>query len=142
MTESSVAEELARVPLFADLTQRQLNRVARVTHETAYEVGDTVLREQDVGQKLVLISQGKATVTRQGVLLATVGPGDVVGEMSLIDARPRSASVVAETDLATLVIFRSDFRKVLDDMPAVWERLLLTQTDRLRAANRDLEALG
>ncbi len=142
MAQSETAKRLAEVPLFADLTQRQVNRVAKVAHESGYQAGDVLMKERALGQKLILIVSGQASVTSDGRKIATVGPGDAVGEMSLIDSRPRSASVIADTALETIVIFRSDFRKVLEEMPAVWERLLVAQTARLRAADKALEARG
>jgi len=66
----------------------------------------------------------------------------VVGEIALIDGMPRSASVVAETPLEALLIFRTEFRRLLDEIPGLWEKLLLAQTARLRSADRELAARG
>ena len=142
MTKSAQIEALLRVGLFSELSKRQLGHVAKVTYQSTYAAGDVVIKEQDTGHKLVLIVRGQAKVVRGGRRIASAGPGDAVGEIALIDGMPRSASVVAETPLETLLIFRTEFRKLLDEIPGLWEKLLLAQTARLRAANRELAARG
>jgi CRP/FNR family cyclic AMP-dependent transcriptional regulator len=105
------------VPLFTGLTKRQMAAVAKVVSHASFEPGAVLVRETEIGQKLIIIRSGTAEVIRRGIVapegpakgieqgtsrrLATVGPGDVVGELSLIDAVPRSASVVAETPLVS-----------------------------------------
>jgi CRP-like cAMP-binding protein len=90
---------------------------------------------------MLIIIDGTARVVRKGKRLATVGPGDFVGEMSLIDGYPRSASVVAETAVEALTLSSTAFKKLVADVPAFAWRLLQTQTQRIRAFDTRLETL-
>ena len=74
--------------------------------------------------------------------LATVGPGDVVGELSLIDGKPTSASVVAETQLEALVIYGTRFNKLLGSMPQLYPRLLVGLAARIRDLDRRGDVIG
>jgi CRP/FNR family cyclic AMP-dependent transcriptional regulator len=127
---------LQGLPLFASLTRRQLRAVAQECTTAHYEPGEVILKELDDGQHLVVIVEGEASVVRSDTPIATVGPGDAVGEMSVIDREPRSASVIAGTAVEGLVIYGTAFRELLDDYPTLVRRLLLAQTARLRELDR------
>lgn len=142
LTQAQVVEALAAVPLFSGLTRRQLRSVARVCSAVQYEPGTTLLKERDVAQHMAVILGGRATVVRRGQVLADVGPGDVVGEMSLLDGAPRSASVVAETTVDAILLYATDVRALLEREPAICMRLLVAQTARLRALDHRLATLG
>src|SRR5690606_16360457 len=119
LSRAETVDMLQQVPLFKGLTNRQLTAVAKVVDHLSVGAGEVLVKEQDFGTRLLIIRQGTAEVRRQGVQsdgstgaalsrrLATVGPGDFVGELSLIDGRRTAASVVAETPLDALVIYRS-----------------------------------
>ncbi|HJR93433.1 MAG TPA: cyclic nucleotide-binding domain-containing protein [Acidimicrobiia bacterium] len=139
---SELTDILHDIPLFAHLTKAQLRAVAKVATEEVYEPEAVILRQLDAAQHMVAIVHGKARVTRDGQTLATVGAGDVVGEMSLIDGQRRSAGVIAETEVEGVVLYRSAFMKLLETTPAMAIKLLLAQTARLREADRKLGALG
>jgi len=151
MPEVSRAETvrmLGSVPLFNGLTKRQLTAVAKVVAHVTFKPGAVLLRELRPGQRLIIIRSGVAAVTRQGVVdregvvggiqegrtrrLGTVGPGDIVGDLSLIDGKPTSASVVAETPLDALVIYRTEFDKLLASTPQLYPRLLVGLVERIR----------
>ena len=159
MSDISRAETihmLSRTPLFEGLTKRQLTAIAKVVDYQAYDPGAVLIREQEEVQRLVIIRSGTAAVTRRGVVsqegrgvqegagrrLATVGPGDVVGELSLIDGKRASASVVAETPLDALLLYRTRFRKLLSSMPDLYPRLLLTMAARIRAIDHRNDVIG
>jgi CRP/FNR family transcriptional regulator, cyclic AMP receptor protein len=107
-----------------------------------FEPGQLIVKEQDWGQHMVAITSGKANVVRGDRQLATVGTGDVVGEMSLIDGERRSASVVADGPVEGLVIYGTRFRKLLAEHPTMVMNLLLAQTARLRALDKQLARFG
>jgi len=145
------------VPLFSGLTKRQLVAVAKVVDHINFGPGAVLVKEMDVGRRLIIIRQGTAEVRRQGVVagngakeiadrgsrrLATVGPGDVVGELSLIDGKPTSASVVAETQLEALVIYGTRFNKLLGSMPQLYPRLLVGMAARIRELDRRGDVIG
>ena len=161
MAEVSRAETLRildSVPLFSGLTKRQLTTVAKVVDHASFQAGDVLVKELEVGQRLIIIREGTAEVRRRGVVarkgavtgaeqgisrrLATVGPGDVVGELSMIDGKPTSASVVADTSLEALVIYRTRFAKLLDSTPELYQRLLVGLAARLRAIDQRADFLG
>jgi CRP/FNR family cyclic AMP-dependent transcriptional regulator len=140
---------LGEVPLFTGLTSRQMADVAKAVSHASFEPGAVLVKEMELGEKLIIIRSGTAAVTRRGIVtregpakaieqgtsrrLATVGPGDVVGELSLIDGKVRSASVVAETPLEALVLYRTAFKKLLDSTPQLYPRLLIGMAARIRA---------
>jgi CRP/FNR family cyclic AMP-dependent transcriptional regulator len=145
------------VPLFSGLTKRQLAAVAKVVDHISFDPGDVLVKELDVGRRLIIIRQGTAEVRRQGVAvghgateaarggsrrLATVGPGDVVGELSLIDGKPTSASVVAETQVEALVIYGTKFQKLLGSTPQMYPRLLVGMAARIRDLDRRGDVIG
>ena len=160
MSEVSRAETvrmLTEVPLFSGLTKKQLTAVAKEVDHVSFEPGEVLINELEPGVRLIVIRVGTAEVTRRGVVekgpgkgteqgtsrrLATVGPGDVVGELSLIDGKPTSASVIAETSLEALVLYRTRFTKLLDSTPELYQRLLIGLAGRLRAIDRNADFIG
>ena len=146
------------VPLFTGLNKRQLAAVAKVVDHMTFEPGAVLVKEMDVGRRLIIIREGTAEVIRQGFVapgdsakgveqgisrrLATVGPGDVVGELSLIDGRPTSAAVVADTRLETLVLYGTRFRKLLNSMPQLYPHLLVGLASRIRELDHRGDVLG
>jgi CRP/FNR family transcriptional regulator, cyclic AMP receptor protein len=140
--QTEMVTVLQRVPLFTSLTQRQLRGLARECSEVRYEVGEQLLRELDWGQHMIVIADGTAEVQRNGKAIATVGPGDAIGEMSLLDDEPRSATVVATEPVTGVVLYRTAFRRVLQEHPSMCMKLLLAQTKRLREADRRAAAVG
>jgi len=158
LEEISRAETMSMlqlVPLFRGLTKRQLVAVAKVVDHLSVGPGAVLVKELDTGTRLIIIRQGTAEVRRQGVVardgapeighsrrLATVGPGDFVGELSLIDGKPTSASVVAETQLDALVIYRTRFNKLVGSMPQLYPRLLVGMAARIRDLDRRGDVMG
>ena len=94
-------------------------------------------RQGATGGIAFVIASGRAEVTRDGRRLATLGPGDVVGELSLIDGEPRSATVTATSDLEVLELDRRDLVKLLRKAQPVVRKLLESLAQRLR----DVDAL-
>jgi CRP/FNR family transcriptional regulator, cyclic AMP receptor protein len=141
-SRSGVVELLARLPLFASLTKRQLRTVAATCSEARFAPGQHLVKEREEGQLLVVIAAGKAEVVRDGKTIATVGTGDAIGEMSLLDGEPRSASVIAANEVDALLLYGTAFRKLLADHPEIAMRLLRAQTARLRALNKRASLYG
>jgi CRP/FNR family transcriptional regulator, cyclic AMP receptor protein len=126
---------LKSVPLFAHLSKRQLNELARHTEELKVDAGKVLMKEGSPGGELFVIVHGKARVTRGGKQLATLGPGDFIGEMALLDSKPRSATVVADEGMLLLVIGSREFKPLLKSVPDLAEGLLRALAERLRAAD-------
>jgi CRP/FNR family transcriptional regulator, cyclic AMP receptor protein len=122
---ASLADELKRVPLFSDLTQRQLKRLARGFKEREYKSGAQVVREGKMsGIGFFVIVDGKATVSAGGREVAQLGPGDHFGEFALISESVRSATVTADEPLHCLVMRFWDFRQFAKQNPDVTWKLL------------------
>lgn len=123
-TRSQYLEHLAQVPLFASLSKRDLQKLARASDEMTLEQ-DRVLVEQDTtGHEAFVILEGEATVKRGGRKLATLGPGDHFGELALLDGGPRTATVIAATPLTVLVLGQREFAGILDEVPGLAHKVL------------------
>lgn len=140
--KTELVDVIRSVPLFADLSRSELREVAGMCFERVYDAGEVILRQLEDAQHMVAIVSGRAKVTRDGKDITTVSGGDSIGEMSLIDGNRRSASVIAETPVDAVVIYRTTFMKLLDKNPTISRKLLLTQTARLRDADKKLATLG
>jgi CRP/FNR family transcriptional regulator, cyclic AMP receptor protein len=141
-SQAEIIGILEGIPLFAHLTKRQLKAAAKVCHSVEYEPGAVMMKELDVGQHLVVITSGTVKVARSGRTLATVGPGDAIGEMAIIDGEARSATVTADSRVEGIAIYRTAFRKLLDEHPTMCSKLLLAQTARLRALDKTAALYG
>jgi CRP/FNR family transcriptional regulator, cyclic AMP receptor protein len=151
VSRSETIRMLDGVPLFAGLNKRQLTAVAKVIDHMTFEPGAELVKELEVGRRLIIIREGTAEVRRQGSAgdgagtgtergaarrIATVGPGDVVGELSLIDGKPTSASVVADTTVEALVLYKTRLTKLLASMPQLYPGLLVGLASRIRQLDR------
>lgn len=128
---------LAQVPLFSGLAPRHLRRIGDLTEEQRYMEGARVVREGDVGDTFYVILEGQAkVVSGSGRVVNRLRPGDFFGEISLLDGGPRTASVVAETQLTMLALARKDFLRAVQQDPAVGVKLLAHTASLLRRMER------
>jgi len=132
-------------PLFKNLTDEQAGSLFALASERRVDGGDTVVRQFDRNTDLVIVLEGMAAIrTFSGETVAEVGPGAVLGEVSLVDSEPRSANVVAKGQCKVAVIPSADLRALLEGDPAlksqVMENLGRILACRLRAANVHLDA--
>lgn len=117
---------LGSLPLFADCSHRQLQRLAELCDAVSAQAGETLCGEGKLGVEFFVIVDGRAEVQRRGEQVATLGPGDFFGELALLDtgAPPRrQATVVATTALSLYVFDARSFAGMLHDMPRLAERL-------------------
>ncbi len=128
-------ELLGQLSLFAACNKRQLGQVATLTVPAQLTKGSVMTRQGAAGGLAFIIVTGRAEVVRNGKLLALLGPGDVVGELSLIDGQPRSATVTATSDLEVLELNRADLMKLMDKAPPVTRKLLESLARRVRDAD-------
>jgi CRP-like cAMP-binding protein len=128
----TAAESLAGIPLFAALGTRQLRKVAKTASDERYDAGDVVVREGGRTETLFVIVEGTAKVVRNGRTVAKRSAGEYFGEVSMIDRRPRGATVIAETPLRCLVLYHDSLRKLVIDEPQVAWCLLQTLAGRVR----------
>lgn len=135
---SEKVDLLRKMPLFSRLSQRQLNAVAKYADEVQIRKGAVLAKQGAQGLEAIIIVDGRARVETDGKAIAEVGPGDVVGEMSVIDGKPRSATVIAGTPMNLLVLHRRDFMSLLETVPGLQQKLLVTLCERVRQADQAL----
>jgi CRP/FNR family transcriptional regulator len=131
---ADVVETLQRVPLFAGVKDGDVRRLAKVMSERTFREGESIMTEGQSGIGFFVIEDGTATVSLKGETLRTVGPGDYIGEIALIDEGPRSATVVASTDLRCRGMAAWEFRSFVQEHPEVAWALLQTLAARFREA--------
>lgn len=132
-------ELLADVPLFDGLSKQQLRAIARVASVRSHPSGGRVVTEGSKTASCFVIVDGSAEVFKGETHVTTLGPGDVIGEISLFDRAPRSATVYAATETVLLQVSRPGLLSVLEENPKVALRLLETLAHRLRVTT---EAAG
>ncbi len=140
-TKQEKLDWLGGVPLFSDLSKKDLERVLDTAKETVHKKGDSVITEGRGGVGFHLIIEGKAQIFRSGRTVAHLGPGEFFGEMALVDDAPRSASVVAETDLSTLVVSKWEFRPLVKSHPELAWKMIEYLVARVREEQTGRDAL-
>jgi len=129
------AAHLADVAFFEGFTPEQLRRVAELAEEVDAEAGAELIGQGKPGQEAYVIVEGKAGIYVGGVQKNELGPGEIVGEMALIDHRPRTADVKALTPMKLLAFDAERFRRLLDEMPQASVRVMERLVERLRQLN-------
>ena len=111
---STTPTPLTDLNLFAGLSRSELRAVQRLMTPVRVRAGRDLTREGETGREFLIIVDGTATVRRQGRVVATLGKGDFVGELSMLAGVPRSATVTADTDLTVEALIRREFASLLD----------------------------
>lgn len=129
------ALDLKSIWLFSSCTGSELRKIRSSLDEVHVPTGKVLVEEGTIGREFFLIVEGKATVTRNGRKVATLGPGAHFGELALLDRRPRSASVTSETAMTVLVLSQRHFNGVLEAVPTIGRKLLAAMAARLRESD-------
>jgi CRP/FNR family cyclic AMP-dependent transcriptional regulator len=137
---ADVAETLARVPLFARIKPKELKRLAKQMAERTFPEGETITAEGKGGVGFFVIEDGNATVSIRGSIVRTLQPGDYFGEIALIDNGPRSATIIATTDLRCRGMTAWEFRPFVQEHPEVAWPLLENLVARLRESEERSKA--
>jgi phosphoenolpyruvate synthase/pyruvate phosphate dikinase len=132
--ENDPTDVLTAVPLFAGLSDDDVDRIAALCKARRFAPGDVVIREGSGGASFYVIDSGEATVTIRGDEVASLGPGDHFGEIALIDGGQRLATVTATTDLVCHGLTYWEFRPLVQENGALAWKLLQTMARMLRAA--------
>jgi CRP/FNR family cyclic AMP-dependent transcriptional regulator len=130
------AEQLGQVRLFRHCTPKELAKLAAVTDEVALEEGRVLCRQGEVATACYVIIEGEADVQVGTEVVGKVGPGESVGEMGLLDAKPRSAGVVSRTPMRLYVIDSRRFEGVITRAPSIARNLLRDLSGRIRDLDR------
>lgn len=127
---------LKEIELFQSLSHEDLAQVAQIAEEVRAEKGEVIIQENDLGDSLYLILDGRVRVHKGNQTLTILGEKEPIGEMGILDSAPRSASVTALDDLRMLKIERDDFHELMSDRLEIAQgviKVLLTRLRRLSA---------
>jgi CRP-like cAMP-binding protein len=133
-TKGTAIQALGAVPLLAGLSKRDLARVLALSEEMECAAGEVIVKAGDQANDFYILLQGRARLNVPNKRTATLGHGDYFGEMAVLDWEPRSASIVAETDVTALRIGREAFLTILDAHGSIGRRILVEMSKRVRAA--------
>lgn len=135
-SKKAYVDNLRNVPLFNGCTNKELDRIARSGDEVKMTAGTLLADQGQTGREAFVVLEGTVTVRRNGRKVATLGPGAIVGELSLLDHGPRTATVTCETDCSIFVISQRHFLAVVDDVPTIAHKLLASLAGRIRELDR------
>lgn len=129
-------DKLADVPFFDGWSGDELAEIDKVAEYVTYAPDEKLITQGTTGYEFIVILGGEVDVIVDGHTVATLGPGDHVGEMALLDGAPRNASVVAKQEVSALLVGSREFRSLLSSTPSLDRKLLMSLTRRLRSSER------
>jgi CRP/FNR family cyclic AMP-dependent transcriptional regulator len=144
---SAASEEtialLRRVPVFSTLSGEELERVARVAVPRRFAAGEVVFKEGDEGRTCYIVRSGRARAIREhadgrAITLAHFEPGDIFGEMAMLDGERRSATVETTEGTEAIAILSADMHRLLREYPDISVKLIAALGQRLRDTNERL----
>jgi CRP/FNR family transcriptional regulator, cyclic AMP receptor protein len=135
---TDIESALADVSLFALCSKRELRLVAKLARTQVIPSGTTLLTEGEVGEEMLALLTGSAVVQRGGRKIATLGPGDVVGELGVLSRAPRNATVTTTAESEVAIIGRRALNRLLADAPGFARKLLEALAERVRELDRQL----
>ncbi len=131
-TSKPEVEELRSLALFTSCTPKELTTVARSSKRVSLAAGETVVRQGELSTECYVILDGTVRVEIDGEPVANLGSGESFGELSPLDHQPRSASVIATSDLTALVFTAAEFATLASTIPSLTKKILSEMTIRLR----------
>jgi CRP/FNR family transcriptional regulator, cyclic AMP receptor protein len=131
----AAALDLSKIWLFSTSSTKDLRMIRKALEEVTVPAGRMLTEQGTIGREFFLIVEGQASVKRNNRKVATLGPGQYFGELALLDRRPRSASVISDTEMVLLVLGQRQFNAVLDAIPALSRKLLAAMATRLRESD-------
>jgi CRP-like cAMP-binding protein len=127
---------LSKVSMFSECNTKELARIASLADEIEVDRGTVLTKEGLPGRECFVVSSGKAKCTLRGKRLATFGPGDVFGEMALLDNEPRSTTITADTDMVLFVVDSRSFWGLCEQAPSVARKIMKSMSQRLRRVEK------
>lgn len=131
--KSDPTESLRRVPLFSGLDKKELDSLSKLVKEQRYSAGTNIVKVGAGGYGLYIIKEGQVSVVRDGRTVATMGPGQFFGEISVLDGGPRTADVRADADTVCLTLISWEVKPLLMDNASLTYKMLLETVKRLRS---------
>lgn len=139
-TKKKAQDALAAVPMFAALSKKQLSTVASHVTWTSRPEGTELVKQGSIAKQLLIIADGTAKVVRGRRKIADLGRGDVIGELSLLDPEPATASVTTTSEVTLLVLSGSDFFYLISNDSNFAKNILKQVARRLRDTDKQLVA--
>ena len=127
---------LKKVPLFSNLSQRHLKEIGKYTDQLKVDAARVLAQQGKTGLDFIFIVEGKARVEKDGESIRQLSEGDFFGEISLIDGEPRTATVIAETNMTLLIVDKRSFDHLLDTVPDLQRKILISLCKYLRSAEK------
>jgi CRP/FNR family transcriptional regulator, cyclic AMP receptor protein len=145
-TQTVTVERLRQVPLFSALSEEELARVAEVAGVARFEPEEVVFREGETSSSCYMICSGHAAALREHpdgrvITLARFGPGDIFGELAMLDNEVRSATIKALDEVEAIAILGPDMRRLLEN-PGIAVKLITALARKLRESNERLTGLS
>jgi CRP/FNR family cyclic AMP-dependent transcriptional regulator len=132
--------DLSNIWLFSTATAKERRALRQALEEVTVKAGRVLCEEGAVGREFFLIVSGEASVRHNNRKVRNLGPGDYFGELALIDRQPRSATVVADTDMDLLVLGQREFNGALVTMPELSRKLMVALATRVREFDKKVAA--
>lgn len=126
------AARLKTIPLFSDLSKRQVEQLAVWTDEVDLPAGKKLLDEATFAYEFVVIESGSAAVSIEGRHVNDLGPGDFFGEIALLKTPRRTASVETSSPMRAAVITGANFRAMIQEFPEIAEKVRAVMEERIR----------
>jgi CRP/FNR family transcriptional regulator, cyclic AMP receptor protein len=127
---------LKKVPMFCNLSQRHLREIGKHADQVKVEAGRALAQQEKKGWEFIFIVDGKARVEKDGKIIRELSEGDFFGEISLIDGESRTATVTAETDMTLLVVHKTSFDHLLNTIPGLQRKILISLCSYIRRAEK------
>ena len=127
---------LKKVPMFSNLSNRQLIEIAKHAQQVSVKAGAGLAKQGSKGWEFFFIVEGKAQVKKNGKAIRQLTSGDFFGEISLIDNEPRTANVIADTDMLLLVVDTRSFDHLLEVIPGLQKKIILALCRYIRMAEK------
>ncbi len=125
---------LKQVPLFRSLSKKSLDEIAQKSDEVEMSAGTVLAKQGEIGSEFVFILEGEARIEKDGNVINHLSTDDFFGEIALIDGKPRTASVIAETDMRLLVMHARFFQPLLNTIPGLAYEVAVALCKYLRKA--------
>jgi CRP-like cAMP-binding protein len=136
MAAKKSTSHLKNVPLFSECTPKEIALVVKNSTERTVKAGTVLIEQGQVGREAYVVLDGSATVKRNGKKIGTAKAGSIVGELSLLDNGPRTATVTTDSDTRLLVISDRGMKNTIEFIPAIGRKLLKALAGRVRELDR------
>jgi CRP-like cAMP-binding protein len=131
MARNDTDDRLKSIPIFSELSKKELRTVSRLMTAIDVKEGRALTRQGEAGREFMIITEGTAVVRRGGRKIAELGKGDFVGELAVLSGAPRTADVIATSDMMLETLTRREFMSLLDESSGIAKKILIGAVKRL-----------